>query len=155
MQSRIIAIRTGVHTYLGFPDGAVVKNLPEKQEPQETWVWSLGGEHPLEEGMATHSNVLVWRISWPEEPGRLQSMTSQRVRHNWSDLTHTHVYLPTRHAGVTKKGQLNRLAGYNPHMRTLVECFQMGFLSTQWAAFYNLFLMKIMLTPKTLSPVGH
>ena len=45
---------------------------------QETWVWSLGWDHPLEEGMATHSSTLAWRIPWSEEPGRLQSMGWQR-----------------------------------------------------------------------------
>ena len=44
----------------------------------------------LEKGMATHSSVLAWRIQWTEEPGRLQSIGSQRVGHNWSDLAHTH-----------------------------------------------------------------
>ena len=48
----------------------------------ETWVLSLGWEDPLEEGMATHSNILVWRIPIAEEPGGLQSMGSQRVGHN-------------------------------------------------------------------------
>ena len=57
----------------------VVKNLPAMQE---TWVRSLGWEDPLEKGMATHSSVLSWRISWTEEPGGLQSMESQRVRHD-------------------------------------------------------------------------
>ena len=46
---------------------------------QETWVQSLGRENPMEEGMATHSSILVWRIPGTEEPGRLQSMGSQRV----------------------------------------------------------------------------
>ena len=55
------------------------------QEMQETWVWSLGWEDPLKESMATHSSILAWRIPWTEEPGRLQSMGSQRVRQNWSD----------------------------------------------------------------------
>ena len=49
---------------------------------QETWVQSLGQEDPLEKEMATHSSVLVWRIPWTEEPGGLQSMESQRGRHN-------------------------------------------------------------------------
>ena len=49
---------------------------------QETWVLSLGREDPLQEGMATHSSVLAWRIPWTEEPGGLQSMGSQRVGHN-------------------------------------------------------------------------
>ena len=50
------------------------------QEPQETWVQSLGWEDPLEEGMATHSSIPAWRIPWTEEPGGLQSRESQRVR---------------------------------------------------------------------------
>ena len=51
---------------------------------QETWVWSLGQEHPLEEGTATHSDILAWEIPWTEELGGLQSMGSQRVRHDWT-----------------------------------------------------------------------
>ena len=46
---------------------------------QETWVPSMGWEHPLAQGMATHSSILGWRIPWTEEPGGLQSMGSQRV----------------------------------------------------------------------------
>ena len=49
----------------------------------EMRVWSQGGEDPLEEGMATHSSILAWRIPWTEEPGRLQ----QRVGHDWACLT--------------------------------------------------------------------
>ena len=48
----------------------------------ETWVQSLGREDPLEEGMATHSSILAWRIPWTEKSGGLQSMESQRVRHD-------------------------------------------------------------------------
>ena len=54
----------------------------------ETWVRSLGWEDPLEEEMATHSSILAWRIPWTEEPGGLQSMGSQRVRHDWAN-THS------------------------------------------------------------------
>ena len=57
----------------------LVKNLPVMQE---TWVQSLGWEDPLEEDMATHSGTLDGRISWTEEPSRLQSMGLQRVGHN-------------------------------------------------------------------------
>ena len=64
----------------------IVKNLPAMQESQ---VLSLGWEDPLEKGMATHSSILVWRIPWTKEPGRLQSMRSQRVRHDWGDLAST------------------------------------------------------------------
>ena len=46
------------------------------------WVQSLSGDYPLEEGMATHSSILVWRIIWTEEPGGLQSVGSQRVGHD-------------------------------------------------------------------------
>ena len=60
----------------------MVKNLPAMQETQETQVQSLGWEDPLEEGIATHSNILTWRIPWTEMPGRLQSTGSHRVRHN-------------------------------------------------------------------------
>ena len=67
---------------MGFPSGSVVKNPPVVQE---TRVWSLDCEDPLEEGMATHSSVLVWEIPWTEEPGGLQSIGSQRVRHDWRD----------------------------------------------------------------------
>ena len=56
-----------------------VKHLPAMRE---TWVRSLGWEDPLEKEMATHSSTLAWRIPWTEEPGRLQSMGSQRVRYN-------------------------------------------------------------------------
>ena len=47
------------------------------------WVQSLGWKDPLEEGMATYSGIFAWRIPWTEEPGRLQSMGSQRIRHDW------------------------------------------------------------------------
>ena len=49
---------------------------------QETQVQSLGWEYPLEKGLAMHSSILVWKIPWTEEPGRLQSMGLQRVGHN-------------------------------------------------------------------------
>ena len=52
------------------------------QEKQETWVRSLGGEDPLEEEMATHSSILAWEIPRTEEPSGLQSIRSQRVRHD-------------------------------------------------------------------------
>ena len=57
----------------------MVKNLPTMQE---TWVQFLGWEDPLEEGMVTCFSILAWRTAWTEEPGRLQSVGSQRVGHN-------------------------------------------------------------------------
>ena len=58
----------------------MVKNLPVMQE---TGVWSLSWEDPLEKAMGPHSSTLAWKIPWVEEPGRLQSMESLRVRHDW------------------------------------------------------------------------
>ena len=52
------------------------------QELQEAWVRSLGWENALEEGMATHSSIVAWKIAWTEEAGGLQSIGSQRVRHD-------------------------------------------------------------------------
>ena len=57
----------------------MVKNLPAMQE---TWVRSLGQEEPMENGMATHSRILAWRIPWTEKPDGLQFMGSQRVGHD-------------------------------------------------------------------------
>ena len=81
----------------GFPASSVVKNLPAMQESQERWVQYLGQEDPLEEGMATHSSILACGIPRTEEPGDLQSIESQRVRHDWSDLAHTCVYVYYKH----------------------------------------------------------
>ena len=63
---------------MGFPSDSAVKNPSAMQETQ---VRSLGWEDPLEEGMATHSSILAWRVPWTEEPGGLQFIGSQRVRH--------------------------------------------------------------------------
>ena len=57
----------------------MVKNLPEMED---TWVQLLGWEDPLEKEMATHSIILAWKIPWTEEPGGLQPMGLQRVRHD-------------------------------------------------------------------------
>ena len=58
----------------------MAKNLPVMQETQAQ---SLGWEHPMEKGMATHTSILAWRFPWTEEPSGLQSMGLQRVGHNW------------------------------------------------------------------------
>ena len=77
--------------YKGFSGGSAVKNPPAMQKTQETQVWSLGWEDPLEEGMAICSSI-AWRIPRTGEPGRLQSPGSQRVRHNRSDWACTCAY---------------------------------------------------------------
>ena len=72
---------TDTHT-----SGPVVKTLPVMQETQ----WPLGLEDPMEKGMATQSSILGWRIPWKEEPGGLQFMGSQRIRHDWATSTFPH-----------------------------------------------------------------
>ena len=69
----------------GFPCGSDAK---ESTWMQETRAPSLGWEDPLKEDMATHSSILAWRIPWTEQPGGLQSMASQRLRHDWTTNTH-------------------------------------------------------------------
>ena len=74
-----------------IPGGSLVNNLPAMQEGQ---VQSLGREDPLEEELAIHSRILAWKIPWTEEPGRLQCMGLQRVRHDLAtDLEY--------HGGIT------------------------------------------------------
>ena len=85
LQNLWVTIYNFIYKYInneGFPGSSAIKNPPAMQETQEMWVRSLGWEDPLEESMATHSSILAWRIPWTEEPGRLQSMWSQRVGHD-------------------------------------------------------------------------
>ena len=92
------------HSFLGSLDGLVVKLTEERKitrnlitrihsvaqmvkclpTMQYTWIWYLGWEDPLEKERTTHSSILAWKIPWTEDPGRLQSMGSQRVGHNWA-----------------------------------------------------------------------
>ena len=64
----------------------VVKNMPVKAGNVRDVGWSLGQEDSLEEGMATHFSILAWKTPRTEDPGGLQSIGTQRFRHNWSDL---------------------------------------------------------------------
>ena len=77
----------------GFPGDIVVKNLPIMQD---TMVWSLGEEDPLEKEMTTHSSILARRIPWTEEPDGLQSMGLQRLGHDWATNTHPWIELRFR-----------------------------------------------------------
>ena len=74
----------------------MVKNLSAMWETQ---VWSLGQEEPQEKEMATHSSILAWKIPQTEEPDGLQSMGSQRVRHDWG-TEHAHMHPPHRNKEV-------------------------------------------------------
>ena len=85
----------------------VAQRLKRLPAMQETRVRSLSREDPLAKEMATHSSILAWRIPWREEPGRLQSTRSQRVRHDWAtslthSLTHSLISIFTRHAGLKR-----------------------------------------------------
>ena len=73
--------------YKGFPGSTVVKNLPANA--RDTRVESLGQEGTLEEETAMHSGILAWKIPWTEEPGGLQSTSSQRIEH---DQEHKHMF---------------------------------------------------------------
>ena len=92
LKAHVMVYRKSRHTmipfsdYMGFLVTQTVKNPPAIQETQ---VWSLGQEDPLEKGITTHSSILAWRIPWTEEPGGLQSMRLQRVRHSWVINTFT------------------------------------------------------------------
>ena len=77
-------------SYMWF-QGASQVVLVVKCRRHQTWVWSLGQEVPLKEGMVTHSSSLARRIPWTEEPGGLWPIESHRVKHNWSDLACMHV----------------------------------------------------------------
>ena len=70
----------------------LVKNSPANAGDLRDAGLTLGGEDPLEEGMATHSSVLAWRIPWMEDSGGLQSVGSQRIRNNWRNFTCMHVF---------------------------------------------------------------
>ena len=65
-------------SYRAYLVAQLVKNLPAMQK---TWIQSLGQEYPLEEGLATHSSILAWRIPWTEKPGGKQSIGPHRVGH--------------------------------------------------------------------------
>ena len=94
------------------------KNLPAMWE---MWVWSLGWENPLEKGMATHSSILAWKIPWTEEPGGLQFMGSQRVRHNWVNNTQTHTFCLSNNMDLSLYINIGNALEPEKH-KTLREC---------------------------------
>ena len=89
----------GVSSYWASLVAQMVKHLPSMRETQ---VQSLGWEDLLEKEMAAHSSTLAWRIPWTEEPGRLQSMGSQRVKHDWATSLHFTSYWASLVAQLVK-----------------------------------------------------
>jgi len=83
--------------WMGFPGGASGKESTCQCRRHEMQVRSLGQEDPLEEGMATHSSILAWRIPGTGKAGRLQSVGLQRVGNDWSDVAHTQHARPKWH----------------------------------------------------------
>ena len=82
-EQRVVLLQASVlPLLLSWWVAQMVKNLPEMQD---AWVQSLGQEDPLEKRMATHSSILAWETPWTEEPGGLQSVRLQRVRHDLSN----------------------------------------------------------------------
>ena len=99
---RIVSVKfpkDQVHNPFCFRTSLVAQKVKRLPTMQETWVWSLGRKDPLEKEMATHSSTLAWKIPWMEECGRLQSMGSQRVGHDWA--TSLHLY----HLNIWKEFQ--------------------------------------------------
>ena len=82
-----------------FPVAQMVKSLPAMQE---TWVQPLDWEDALEKEMATHSSILAWEAPWTKEPGGLESMGSQRVRHDWATNIHPGSTTRPCHSGISR-----------------------------------------------------
>ena len=103
----------------------MVKNRPAMQETQ---VQSLGPEDPLEKAMASHSNILAWRIPWTEEPGRLQSMGLQRARRNW---------VTTRLTLAVHMGEMGKWEGETGWGRVLLETYKQNIVVKMWERLDN------------------
>ena len=114
-----------------------VKRLPTMRE---TRIQSLGREDPLEKEMATHSSTLAWKIPCTEEPGRLQSMGLQRVRHDWATSLH---FLNTSICSERKTLVVKHLADQTPVSLTLPPGFAQhpDHVGTKWVT------ISIWLTP--------
>ena len=121
-----------------------VKNPPVLQEHQETRVWSLGWEDPLDEEMTAYSSVLAWKIPWTEEPGGLQSKGLHRIRHDWAhihDWAHRHDDLEARggvwgcYCSVTKSGPTlcDHMNCSNPGFPVLHCLLQFAQTHVHWA----------------------
>ena len=94
-EAHLTGMTTMSPDFVSSPVARTVKHLPAMRE---TWVQSLGWEDPLEKEMAMHSSTFAWKIPWTEEPSRLWSMGSQRVRHDWA--TSLSLPFPTHRKGL-------------------------------------------------------
>ena len=103
----------------------MVKNLPANAGDIRDTGSILGQEDPPEKGMATHSSILAGRIPWTEEPGGLQSMGSQRVRHNWVTNTFTQLSLGSWYRKLNSLTKGHKITKYNNRL---------GFKTGVWSA---------------------
>ena len=118
---------------------------------QETWVWSLGWEHPLEEEMATHSSILAWEIPWTEEPDRLQSMGSHRVGYDWvTEHVHMHYSAGGQQVFVEKNEKEYKGRALDMSIKLLAQYFLTDILGKvtklsyiQFLHFFLYFIYKI------------
>ena len=101
----------------GIPGGSVVKNPPTSQE---TWIWFLCQEDPLEKETATHSRILAWEISWTDEPGSLQSIESYKSWTWLSDETTTSLG-PTKESQISSPNQSRRMLALSPPVAPLCQ----------------------------------
>jgi len=117
----------------------VVKKLPASAGDIRDTCVILGWEDSLEEGMATHSSIPAWRIPWTEEPGRLQSIGSQRVRHDWNNLAKQIKYSCFDHKALSLSLFDDGISG-SPES-ALIHCFGTG-IKCHHVCFYP-FLLQI------------
>ena len=82
------------YSYIAFIFSLVAQTVKRLPTMRETWVQPLGWQDLLDKEMATHLSILAWKIPWMEEPGRLWSMGSQRVRHDWATSLHFIFFFP-------------------------------------------------------------
>ena len=127
-----------------FPSGAslVAQKLKRLPARWETRVQPLGQEDPLEKETAPHSSILAWRLPWTEEPGRLQSMGSQRVRHDWA----TSLSL----SSAFSKSSLN---SFREATFYLLPIWGMSSLSFFLSSFLLSFFLTLLLLTRALSPM--
>ena len=112
-----------INRFLGI---ASDQQLPANAGDLTDLGWSLGRVGPLEEGMATHSSILAWRIPWTEKPGRLWPVGSQRVRHDWSDLVTRQQFLVVN-PSITACSHHCNFQIYNTVLLTIITTLYISF----------------------------
>ena len=115
----------------------MVKDLPAVQE---TWVWSLGLEDPLEKEMVTYSRILAWGIPWTEGPGRLQSMGSQRVRNDWATNTFTITFTYIQ-LNITPAIKMNKILSFEATWVDLETVIQSEVTQTEKEKYHIIFVI--------------